>query len=124
MCAASPIAGAVLRCAGSARIWRLGTSGSCLHDFGAKLGAGENPDAFRRKYRAQAVDCLLNQRALAEEFQDLFGAAAPAARPKPRASAAGQNQTILMRHDDATDAALLDRNIRAPASVCGSIASW
>ena len=29
MCAASPIAGAVLRCAGSARIWRRGISGSC-----------------------------------------------------------------------------------------------
>ena len=29
ICAASPMAGAVLRCAGSAMIWRAGTSGNC-----------------------------------------------------------------------------------------------
>ena len=95
----------------------FGNLGQLLHDLGAKLGVGENPDALGRKHRPQAVDRLLNQAAVPEELQDLLGAAAPATRPKPGAAAAGQDQTIVMRHATRSE-------FRAPALACGSIASW
>ena len=97
MWAARPMAGAVLRCAGSARICCARHLGQLADDFVAQMIVGENPDALGRNHRAQAVDGLLDQRALAEEAQNLFGAAAPAARPEARASASRQDQAVAAR---------------------------
>src|SRR6185437_14081390 len=57
---------------------------------------GENPEALGRKDGAEAIDGLLDQRAIAEESQDLFGAGAAAARPESGAAAAGENQAVKM----------------------------
>ena len=63
----------------------LGNFGKLLDDLRAQMIVGQNPDALRRKHRAQAIDGLLDQRPVAEEAQDLFGVGAAAARPEARA---------------------------------------
>ena len=77
----------------------LGNFGQLLDDLGAQVIVGENPDALGRQHGAQAVDCLLDESAFAEEFQDLLGAGAAAAGPKAGASATGQDQAIIVRHN-------------------------
>ena len=60
ICAARPIAGAVLRCAGSARIWRRHFR-KLRDDFRAQMMIGQNPDALGRKHRPQPIDGLLDE---------------------------------------------------------------
>src|SRR5450631_1470531 len=95
----------------------LGNLRELLYDLRAQLLAGENPEAFGRKHRTQSIHRLLNQGAVPEEFEDLLGAAATAARPESSAAAARENQTVIVRHATRSE-------FRAPALVCGSIAFW
>ena len=55
---------------------------------------GNYPDVGRLEHAAEAIDCLLNQAALAEELENLFGASLPAAWPKPRTAPAGHDKPV------------------------------
>ena len=96
----------------------LGNLGKLLDDLRAQMIVGQNPDTFRRQNRPQAIDGLLDQRAVAEKFQDLLGVGPPAARPEPRPAAAGENQPI------ANVTCLIEPDSRAPASMSGPSVSW
>src|SRR5580693_2580968 len=68
-----------------------------LDDFGAQMIVAQDPDSFGWKDGAQTIDRLLDQRAITTEAEYLFGVRAPAARPETGASAAGQNQAVIVR---------------------------
>jgi hypothetical protein len=69
-------------------------------DLPAKVLASQNPDALGRDHRAQAVHGFLNQGALAQQREQLLGAALSAAGPETRASAPSQDEAVLivLRH--------------------------
>jgi len=93
--AARPIAGAVLRCAGSARIWRLGTSGSWTNDLRAQMIVSQNPDADPAESAAAADRRFAGIRDRSpKNFRTCFAFARPAARPESRTAASGENQTV------------------------------
>ena len=91
------MAGAVLRCAGSARIWAAGNLRKLAHDLVAQMIVGQDPEALGRDQRPQPVHGRLDQRALAHDVQHLFGNALAAARPEARAAASGQDQSVIVR---------------------------
>ena len=97
ICAASAMAGAVFRCAGSAMICDVRHLRQLPHDLIAHKIVGQYPDPFRRNHGRQTVDCGLNQCALASYVEHLFGVALAAARPESRTPAAGQNQAVIIR---------------------------
>ena len=57
---------------------------------------GENPDAFGRQHRLQAVHGLLDQRPFAHEAKHLFRVLAAAAGPEARTPPARQYEAVLI----------------------------
>ena len=70
--------------------------GSCRTISSRRCSLVRTQMPFRRNQRRQAVHGGLDQRALAENRQHLFGVRAAAARPESRAAAAGQDQAVIM----------------------------
>ena len=76
----------------------LGDFRELANDLVPQMAVGENPDSLGRQDRPQPVDGLLDQGAVAEQPQDLFGAGPAALGPEAGAPASGQNQTVHMFH--------------------------
>ena len=91
MNAARPMAGAVLRAAGSARICFWAEPRKLARDLAPQMFVGDDPESRRRGQRQQPRHGLLDHGLLAVKRQQLLGAALPAQRPEAGASAAGKN---------------------------------
>ena len=91
MNAARPMAGAVLRPTGSARICFWAESRKLAHDLAPQMFVRDDPETRRRSQRQQPRHGLLNHGLLAVERQQLLGPALPAQRPEAGAAAAGKN---------------------------------
>ena len=87
-----PIAGAVLRAAGSLRMWRERNLGQLLRDGAPKRFRGRDPDLLRRHQRLQTIDRGLQERALALEREELLGTISTARRPKTSSGASGEDE--------------------------------
>ncbi len=73
-----------------------GHVGELLNNGVTQVVIGKDPDAFGGDHGGQAVHRSLNQAALADHVEYLFGGAFPAARPEARSAPTGENQSVVM----------------------------
>ncbi len=88
--------GAVLRCDGSAMIWRFGMSGSCL-----RISACKNSFVNTQMFSGgmmlfDPIERLLNQAALAEKSKNLLRGSLAAAWPEACSAAPGHDDPVSM----------------------------
>ena len=96
MCAASPMQGAVLRCAGSAIIWRFGTSGNCRTISSRRWSlVSTQMRSGGSTGRSRSTVCWISV-LLAEEAEHLLGISFAAARPETGPAPARQDQAIVV----------------------------
>ena len=102
MKAARPIAGAVLRPAGSARICFFSSRGNWRNDLLTQIVVSNHPKKFRRSQPNQARHGLLNHGLLAVQRQQLFGPPLTTEGPEARSASASENDWvkvgIFLRH--------------------------
>src|ERR1035441_9786806 len=67
--------------------------GKLADNLVAQMVVGEDPKAFGRNDGRETFDGGLDQRALPDDVEDLFGGTLAAARPEARAAAAGEDQS-------------------------------
>ena len=72
----------------------------CLHNLGAQMVIGENPQALGREHGPRTIHRLLNQGPLSEKAEHLFRVRAAAARPEARAAASRKDEAVMasVRH--------------------------
>ena len=91
MNAANPMAGAVFRPTGSARICFGAKPRKLAHDFAPQMLVSDDPETCRRSQGQQPANGLLDHGLLSVEREQLLGTTLPAQRPEAGAAAAGEN---------------------------------
>ncbi len=71
-------------------------TGELLNNDVAQVVVGEDPDALGRDHGGQAIHSGLNERALADHVEHLFGCTLAAARPEACSAPTGEDQSIMM----------------------------